>query len=485
MRLSYSSKISLTVAFLIALSITSYAFINVTFESNRRTKEMIEEKKNLNELIAFSVESAEYQSLTWYKKYIVRKAAEPEDVVYCRLVKPDGEIFLSNIEEERGKYILDPAIHTNQTLIKSDVFNGERIIVIVSPTYGGSTLWLGFSLKKIEMAVVQMYLEAAMMVAVAIAICVPISYFIVSNSLKPIKKLADLSKEVGKGNFEVRTDIQRTDEIGLLASSFNDMIDNLEKLKEKIRHSERFATIGQLAATIGHDLRNPLTAITNAVYYLKTKMNPNKDEKINKMFEIIDREIKYANKIIKDLLDFSRAKKPEFRRVDLTSLVENSLSSLEIPSNIKVITDLREIPRVDADQHELKRVFLNIIQNAVQAMPKGGTLTISAKKLNSHVELKFSDTGVGIPKENMKKLFTPLFTTKAKGMGLGLCVCKNIVEAHNGRIEVESEVGKGTTFTITLPVHQKRKGGEKEDGKGVRSSSGRRQIHQRNIKRNT
>jgi len=123
----------------------------------------------------------------------------------------------------------------------------------------------------------------------------------------------------------------------------------------------------------------------------------------------------------------------------------------------QLVTDFKEIPRVDADPHHLRRVFLNIIKNAIQAMPKGGTLTISAKKLNEHVELEFSDTGIGIPEENMKKLFTPLFTTKSKGIGLGLSICKDLVEAHNGQIEVKSEVGKGTTFTIKLPIHQKEK----------------------------
>jgi len=457
MRLSFSTKISLVVAFLIALSIATYAFIHVTFEVNRRTQEIIEEKKNLNELLAFSIESAEYQSLTWYKKYVIWKAAEPEDIVYCRLVKPDGEIFLSNIEEERGKYILDSAINTNETLIKNDVFNGEKIIVIVSPTYRGSTLWLGFSLKKIESAVIEMYFEAILMATVAIAICTPISHLVVSHFLKPVKRLADLSREVGKGNFKVRADIQTEDEIGLLASNFNDMINDLEKLKEEIRRSERFAAVGQLAAAVGHDLRNPLTAITNAVYYLKSKIKPNMDEKTRKMFSIIDEEIKHADRIVQDLLDFSRTKKPEFRKVDLIQLIKDSLDAFEIPSNIQLVTDFKEIPRVDADPHHLRRVFLNIIKNAIQAMPKGGTLTISAKKLNEHVELEFSDTGIGIPEENMKKLFTPLFTTKSKGIGLGLSICKDLVEAHNGQIEVKSEVGKGTTFTIKLPIHQKEK----------------------------
>jgi signal transduction histidine kinase len=454
MKLPFCTKVSLVVAVVIILSIHLYAFTNATFESRRIIQDTIDEKKKVNELIAFSIESAEYQSLTWYKKYIIKKAAEPEDVVYCRLVEPDGEIFLSSIEEERGMYILDPAIYANETLIKNDVFNEEKIIVIVSPTYRGSTIWLGFSIGKINAAVTQIYIQAGIMALIAAFIFTPASYFVVSRHLRPIKELTDLCKEVGKGNFNVQADVKSKDEIGLLANTINNMIVDLKRLKEEIRRSERFSTIGQLAAMVGHDLRNPLTAITNAVYYLKMKINPGENEKINKMFEIIDEEVKYANKIINDLLDFSRVRKPEFRKVDLVSLIRYSIDNTEIPSNIKVKTEFDQVPQIEADSEDLKRIFVNVIHNAVQAMPKGGTLTVSVKKTNGHVELKFSDTGVGISKENMKKLFTPLFTTKAKGIGLGLCICKNIVEAYNGKIEVETEVGKGTTLILKLPIHQ-------------------------------
>jgi signal transduction histidine kinase len=172
------------------------------------------------------------------------------------------------------------------------------------------------------------------------------------------------------------------------------------------------------------------------------------------MLTIIEEEVKHADKIITDLLDFSRVRKPEFKEVDLTSLVKASLDNVKIPDNIEVKIEVDQIPPIEADLEDLRRVFINIIQNAVQAMPKGGRLTISAKTMGEYIELKFSDTGIGIPKENLEKLFTPLFTTKAKGVGLGLCICKRIIDAHHGTIEVESDVGKGTTFTIKLPIHQ-------------------------------
>jgi signal transduction histidine kinase len=454
LKLSFSSKVSLIVVIVVILSIHLYASIEAMIESQRIIQGIIDEKRKVNELVAFSLESAEYQSLTWYKKYIIMKAAEPEDVVYCRLVKPCGEILLSSIEGERGMYILDPAIHANETLVKNDVFNGEKIIVIVSPTYHGYTVWLGFSVAQINAVFMQTYMQAAVMTLIAALILAPTSYFIVSRYLRPVKELTDLCREVGRGNFDVQAIVKSKDEIGLLANTFNNMINDLKRLREEIRRSERLSAIGQLAAMVSHDLRNPLTAIANAVYYLKTKINPSENEKISKMLTIIEEEVKHADKIITDLLDFSRVRKPEFKEVDLTSLVKASLDNVKIPDNIEVKIEVDQIPPIEADLEDLRRVFINIIQNAVQAMPKGGRLTISAKTMGEYIELKFSDTGIGIPKENLEKLFTPLFTTKAKGVGLGLCICKRIIDAHHGTIEVESDVGKGTTFTIKLPIHQ-------------------------------
>ncbi|MEM3786141.1 MAG: ATP-binding protein, partial [Nitrososphaeria archaeon] len=130
----------------------------------------------------------------------------------------------------------------------------------------------------------------------------------------------------------------------------------------------------------------------------------------------------------------------------------NILSTNKIPENIKVIVNILPGFTIDADPESIKRVFTNIIINAFQAMPEGGTLTIYAEKEDNMTKIFFKDTGAGIPKENLEKIFQPLFTTKAKGTGLGLAVCKRIVEAHNGTIDVESELGKGSTFIIKLPI---------------------------------
>ncbi len=234
------------------------------------------------------------------------------------------------------------------------------------------------------------------------------------------------------------------------------------RMQKELENAHRLAVIGELAASVGHDLRNPLTGISGAVYYLKLKLVDKMDDKMREMFEIIENDIKYANKIVNDLLDFSREINLQLSKISIKEVVKRILTEIEIPENIKVVNLTKNTHVLSVDVSQIKRVFHNIIRNAIQAMPNGGTLKITSRKTKNFVRIGFHDTGIGISKENMNKLFKPLFTTKAKGIGLGLSICKRIVEAHGGKIAVQSEVGKGTCFTVILPIKTKKmEGGEK------------------------
>jgi PAS domain S-box-containing protein len=237
----------------------------------------------------------------------------------------------------------------------------------------------------------------------------------------------------------------------------------LREIQERLLRSQRLAIIGELAGMVGHDLRNPLTSIAGATYYIKKRLNQTIDGKIMEMIELIEKNITYSNKIINDLLDYSREVKLDITETSPVELVEEALASVEIPNNIQVINLTKKTPKIKADFEKVKRVFVNLIRNAVEAMPKGGTLTIKSKKKGDKIEFIFSDTGVGMSKETLKKIWTPLFTTKAKGMGFGLAICKRFVEAHGGSMTLKSVLRKGTTFTVTLPIKPKKEeeGGEK------------------------
>ena len=233
--------------------------------------------------------------------------------------------------------------------------------------------------------------------------------------------------------------------------------EELKQTQAKLLKTERLAAIGELAAIIGHDLRNPLTGIKGATYYLKTKHGAEMDVKGKEMFEIIEKDIDYSNKIINDLLEYSRDLTLELANTTPKLLLKNALSLIEVPERIQIIDATEDKPEIKADAEKMNRAFVNIIKNAIDAMPEGGTLTITSKAVKGKVKIAFKDTGTGMSEETLSKLklWSPLFTTKAKGMGFGLPICKRIVEAHGGKISVESTLGKGTTVTVTIPVNPK------------------------------
>jgi PAS domain S-box-containing protein len=225
-----------------------------------------------------------------------------------------------------------------------------------------------------------------------------------------------------------------------------------KQIAAKLVISERFASIGQVAGMVGHDLRNPLSSISAATYYLKNHYSEKMDETGKEMIAAIEKSVNYSNNMIKDLLEYSREIKLEREVTTPRRLIDNAFSMVNVPPHVKIVDDCSDTPQLNLDVAKASRVFVNLITNAFDAMPNGGTLTVKAKTKPQAVEFELTDTGIGIPAESMDKLGTPLFTTKSKGMGLGLPICKRIIEAHDGKIQVESEHGKGTTFKITLPI---------------------------------
>ena len=226
----------------------------------------------------------------------------------------------------------------------------------------------------------------------------------------------------------------------------------LKEAQNRLLKSERLAAIGELAGMVGHDLRNPLTGITGATYYLKNKVGKKMDDKTKEMLEIIEKDIAYSNKIINDLLDYSREIKLELSESSPKAIIEEALSLIKIPRNVKVFDLTENELKIEVDVDKVKRAFVNIIKNAVEAMPKGGRLTIQSKRSTNECEIAFSDTGTGMADSMLQKIWSPLYTTKAKGMGFGLPICKRIVEAHGGKIAVETAAAKGTTFTVSIPI---------------------------------
>jgi signal transduction histidine kinase len=241
----------------------------------------------------------------------------------------------------------------------------------------------------------------------------------------------------------------------VLENKLNEANQKLRSTQEKLLKSERLATIGELAGLIGHDLRNPLQGIAGAIYYLKTHSVTSTDEKGQEMIRNVETCITRSNKIINDLIEYSQAISLQLSLTNPKTLAESALSQIVVPANIEVVNRALTHPQVNIDRERVERVFVSILKNAFDAMPNGGRLTIESKSTVDAVSLSFRDTGTGITEEVFAKMWTPLFTTKAKGMGFGLAICKRIIEAHSGEIKAETELGKGSKFIVTLPLNPK------------------------------
>lgn len=231
----------------------------------------------------------------------------------------------------------------------------------------------------------------------------------------------------------------------------------LKNLQHKLVEAEKFAAMGKVSGIIGHELKNQLGIMRNAVYYIKLKLQ-NTDEKINKYLNMLDDEIVEIDRTIENILTFAKTRQPEFKNVDLKTLLLDVIEKIPIPKGITLTTGIEDnLPEISADQLQISRVFINILLNALDAMKKEGKLDISIKHINGNIFIRFKDTGSGINEENISKIFEPFFSTKTKGTGLGLVTSKMIIEAHGGNIEIESAVNKGTSVVIKLPINQHRK----------------------------
>jgi PAS domain S-box-containing protein len=233
-----------------------------------------------------------------------------------------------------------------------------------------------------------------------------------------------------------------------------------KRLEAEVVKSQRLAAIGETAGMVGHDLRNPLQGIAGAAYNIRRHFLNTIDPSTNEMLEVIDKGVQYANGIVNDLLEFSREMQLQLLCATPKSIVTQTLKDVKVPHNIMIEDTTADTPQILVDVPKLERVLANLIQNAIDAMPEGGKLSISSINTQKEVSISIRDTGVGISQDMVEKIWTPLHTTKARGIGLGLPICRRITEAHGGSISFESTVGKGTTFTLKLPIQHVQTGGE-------------------------
>ncbi|MBK5275780.1 MAG: HAMP domain-containing protein [Desulfuromonadales bacterium] len=438
---------------------------------------------------------------------IVSEANKDDDIMYAVIQDVRGKMFTSqyasvNYRSPRLKTLLS-GLPKNSELpdIMEAIQKKEVISTISVPILAGTDVIGKVSMGMSEYTINQeitktitfiLALNLAVMFALGVVLYVAFKRII----FNPITDLAEATTRLARGDLSTKVEPRGGGEIRMLIDSFNRMAEDLgartrELLdaQEELVRNEKLAILGQLSGSVGHELRNPLGVMSNAVYFLKMVLT-GADETTKEYLDIIKNEIDNSLRIITDLLDFARTRPPQIKAVTARELTDESLGRCVIPDIVNLQTEIPDnLPLLRVDPLQMEQVLTNFITNAVQAMPDGGKLRVSARRAQGpgnreqekyqqpipdprspipdprfptsdpgFVEISVTDTGEGVAPENMKKLFQPLFTTKAKGIGLGLVVCKNLVEANGGRIEVKSEPGEGTTFTVALPVEKDEKG---------------------------
>ena len=245
-------------------------------------------------------------------------------------------------------------------------------------------------------------------------------------------------------------------ELQALASTLEDRVRERTRALEEAHHellrSERMATLGRLAATVAHELRNPLAVVRTSACYLRQRCR-GQDERVDRHLQLIDHQVQAAGRIITELLDFSREVVPNRAPLDVNRVAREVLAQLSVPDRVQAHLELSEdLPPIRVDPIHLEQCLRNLVHNALQAMPEGGTLTLRTGLQERGAVLEVQDTGLGIPPEDLERIFEPLFTTRAQGCGLGLSLTRKLVLANRGHLELDSEVGRGTSFRIVLPL---------------------------------
>jgi signal transduction histidine kinase len=278
---------------------------------------------------------------------------------------------------------------------------------------------------------------------------------------KPIHNVVNAARSVASGDLTPELTTDRKDEIGELTHTFNYMVQKLREeraLEEKLREAEHLSGIAQLAKSIAHEIRNPLNFISLSIDHLRKKYIPHEDEekeKFESLITSIKHEIQRLNKLVGDFLDYGKPMRLSLQDVDIGNLIHEVLALVWAKAEkdgIRIHFQNGELPQLFVDPELIKTCIFNIILNSFQAMPGGGDITLITKASNNRAYIIIKDTGIGLSKENLHKLFDPFFSTKSTGLGLGLALTRKVIEEHGGKVDFQSSEGKGSTITISLPV---------------------------------
>jgi signal transduction histidine kinase len=472
--------------------LSGYGYFDILSRRDILIRKMKTEVRSTTQTIKVSLETIQLPEEMKYVQGLIDAVSENERTLEVIVYYQTEDLIFHTHSLEKG---IEPYLDLIKRSIREDrpqeEFETHKKVPIFSYTLpfkdrtgkhiGGVSVLQHTSLmeKEIEKS------KRSIFVTILVLICGTVTLVLLGTRqwvTKPIFKLMDGINHLSKGNLNHQIDLEKGDELSELAQAFNQMAVDLKKAQERIigeaetklelerslRQSEKLATIGQLASGLAHEIGTPLNIIYGRTELIQRRLEDK--EGVQKNLEIIIGQTERITKIIRQLLGFARKKKPEQTTLNIGTLLEATLDLVDHQiqkQRVRVVKDLREnLPPVKGDPDQLQQAFLNLMLNAIQAMPEGGTLRLSAssKKISKdgleeaqwqYMEVCVEDTGVGMEREAIQNIFNPFFTTKDTGTGLGLMVTQGIIQDHEGWIDVESEVRKGSVFKIYLPCFQR------------------------------
>jgi len=511
----------IAVGSVLLVTIAVFAWVSIRMLRAQHLENLIRSASQFSDTVNRSTHHAMLQNRWEDAFYIMNTIAQQEGVVRVRIFNKDGLILFSTDKKEMGQ-VVDKraescyACHAaEKPLQRLNVPQRARIVAragkarilgMITPIYnepscsnaachahppGKSVLGvldIGLSLAQADAHVSEQRRRIALFSGVLVLLVPGVLFLLLQRGvIRPVRSLVEGTQRVAQGDLEHVIDVETDDEIGMLATSFNDMTrsllraqeevgmlvttledrvrartKDLEQAQAKLIQSEKLASLGRLSASIAHEINNPLAGILTYAKLLARKLQsgPVDAEKIAstlKSLMLIERETDRCIAIVRNLLDFARQREPSFEEVDVNAVISEALTLLAnriALDGIVLETKLGELPLIHADFGQLRQALVNIALNACQAMQKGGTLTVATRfsSQDRMAEVEITDSGVGIPPEQLRSIFDPFFTTKEKGTGLGLSVVHGIIERHGGQVDIKSKVGEGTCVTVRLPA---------------------------------
>lgn len=381
------------------------------------------------------------------------------EILVAGVYRKDGGLFISYAREGHKE-----TVFPSKPKVDGVYFDGGKVYIFDSIFFKGEkagTIYLLAEMRQLEEALKEFGLISMAVFLILLPMSFALAMKLQIGISGPIKKLKGAAEKFGQGQLDERIEIESDDEVGDLAKSFIKMRQDMKATQEKLMHAEKLSALGKLTSSIAHEFNNPITGLRNILEQIGEE-SPHMEAELKSLLSLGVKECYRMAELVQKLRDFYKPPHEEiYTMVDIHNVLDETILLLQKrlqERNIQLVKNYASnLPKIEVVEDEIKQVLLNLIRNAEEAMNgERGEITVSTEFRKPHVRILVQDTGEGIPENIFQLIFDPFFTTKSaiKGTGLGLSVSHGIIKKHKGGIHVQSQVGRGTVFTVTLPVKQ-------------------------------